>query len=176
MDPKTLYKLMILYMLNQVNFPLIESQISNFFLSSGYTSFYNLMEVLNELTEANFIRKESAHNSSRYTIMEQGNAAYKMFASEISPAILEDINSYIQENKIKMRTEADTISEYYKDENGDFIVHLEILEGKSRLIDIKLAVPDEENAIRMSDNWQNKSLDIYQTITMKLISEGKLQP
>lgn len=36
MDSATLYKLMILYMLNKVDFPLTNSQISEFFLENEY--------------------------------------------------------------------------------------------------------------------------------------------
>ena len=38
----TLYKLIILYMLNKVDFPLTTSQISEFILDEGYTSYFKL--------------------------------------------------------------------------------------------------------------------------------------
>ena len=37
-DPITLYKLMVLYMLKQVNFPLTNSQLTSFFLGHEYTT------------------------------------------------------------------------------------------------------------------------------------------
>ena len=37
-DPITLYKLMILYMLGHVNFPLTNAQLTDFFLGNEYTS------------------------------------------------------------------------------------------------------------------------------------------
>ena len=38
----TLYKLMILYMLNEIDFPLTTSQISEFLLGKGYTTYFKL--------------------------------------------------------------------------------------------------------------------------------------
>ena len=38
-EPLTLYKLMILYMLKQVKFPLSNAQISEFFLDKEYTTY-----------------------------------------------------------------------------------------------------------------------------------------
>ena len=38
-DPLTLYKLIVLYMLNKVSFPLSSSQISDFILEKDYTNF-----------------------------------------------------------------------------------------------------------------------------------------
>ena len=46
-----LYKLMILYMLDRVDFPLTGSQISQFILDKGYTTYFNLQIALNELIE-----------------------------------------------------------------------------------------------------------------------------
>ena len=38
LEPLTLYKLMTLYMLNKVNFPLTKNQLLDFFLSKDYTN------------------------------------------------------------------------------------------------------------------------------------------
>lgn len=48
-DPITLYKLMILYMLDHVNFPLTNSQLTDFFLDHEYTTYFTLQQALNEL-------------------------------------------------------------------------------------------------------------------------------
>ena len=48
----TLYKLIILYMLNKVDFPLTTSQISEFVLDRGYTSYFKLQEALSELASS----------------------------------------------------------------------------------------------------------------------------
>ena len=40
----TLYKLIILYMLNKVDFPLTTSQISEFVLDKGYTTYFKLQD------------------------------------------------------------------------------------------------------------------------------------
>ena len=53
----TLYKLIILYMLNQVDFPLTNSQISEFILDKGYTTYFKLQQALSELLESGFIRR-----------------------------------------------------------------------------------------------------------------------
>ena len=71
-DPITLYKLMILYMLDHVNFPLTNSQLTDFFLDHEYTTYFTLQQALNELKEAGLIRMESTHNSSRYEITLRG--------------------------------------------------------------------------------------------------------
>ena len=45
-DPLTLYKLIVLYMLNRVDFPLTKAQITDFILEKEYTTYMNLQSVL----------------------------------------------------------------------------------------------------------------------------------
>ena len=39
-EPLTLYKLMILYLLKKVNYPLSNGQMSEFFVSKSYTDYF----------------------------------------------------------------------------------------------------------------------------------------
>ena len=48
-EPMTLYKLMNLYMLKQVNFPLSNAQLTSFFTEHEYTTYFTLQQALNEL-------------------------------------------------------------------------------------------------------------------------------
>ena len=51
----TLYKLIILYMLQNVNFPLSNTQISDFILEKEYTNYFHLQEALSELQDTKLI-------------------------------------------------------------------------------------------------------------------------
>mgnify|MGYP000769552245 CR=1 FL=1 len=50
-----LYKLIILYMLDRVDFTLTNSQISDFVLTKGYTNYFTLQEAINGLIECDFV-------------------------------------------------------------------------------------------------------------------------
>lgn len=54
-DPLTLYKLIVLYMLNRVSFPLTAAQISDFILTREYTNFLTLQQVIRELTDTGLV-------------------------------------------------------------------------------------------------------------------------
>ena len=47
-EPMTLYKLMNLYLLKQVNFPLTNAQLTSFFTEHDYTTYFTLQQALNE--------------------------------------------------------------------------------------------------------------------------------
>ena len=65
----TLYKLIVLYMLSEIDFSLTNVQISTFFLDQEYTSYFTIQSVLSELTEAELIHQEIIQNTSYYTII-----------------------------------------------------------------------------------------------------------
>ena len=170
-DPITLYKLMILYMLGHVNFPLTNAQLTDFFLGIEYTSYFTLQQALNELHEAGLIKVETIHNVSRYESTKEGEETLSFFGKNISQAIIEDINTYLKENKFRLRNEVGVISDFYKSTNQDYVVHCEVREGKSILIGLDVSVPDKEQAEIMCGHWKERSQEIYAYV-MKALMES----
>ena len=122
-EPFTLYKLIVLYMLQKVDFPLTTSQISSFILDRGYTTYFTLQSVLSELAESDLVRMEPIRNTSYYTITAPGEETLHYFQNRISPTIREDIDQYMLENKIQLRDEVSIISDYYRNTADEFSVH-----------------------------------------------------
>ncbi|WP_125140791.1 DUF4364 family protein [Clostridium transplantifaecale] len=170
-EPMTLYKLMNLYMLKQVNFPLTNAQLSNFFLDREYTTYFTLQQALNELLEAGLIKMETLHNSTRYEITREGEETLEFFGKKISPAIVEDMDEYLKENRFRMRNEVGLVSDFYKSTNQDYIVHCEVREGKNVLVNIDVSVPDKEQAEIMCSHWKDRSQEIYAYIMKSLMSD-----
>ena len=170
-EPMTLYKLMNLYMLHQVNFPLTNAQLSNFFLDREYTTYFTLQQALNELLDAGLVKKETMRNSSRYEITKEGEDTLEFFGKNISPAIVSDMDEYLKQNRFRMRNEVGLISDFYKSTNQDYIVHCEVREGKAVLVNLDISVPDKEQAEIMCNHWKDRSQEIYAYVMKSLMSE-----
>lgn len=170
-EPMTLYKLMNLYMLKQVNFPLTNAQLTEFFLKHEYATYFTLQQALNELQESGLIRTESTHNSTRYEITREGEETLNFFGKNISAAIVEDMDKYLKENRFKMRNEVGVVADYYKAVTQDYIVHCEVREGKGTLIDLDISVPDKEQAEQMCAHWQDRSQEIYAFVMKTLMRD-----
>ena len=170
-EPMTLYKLMNLYMLHQVNFPLTNAQLSNFFLDREYTTYFTLQQALNELLDAGQVKKETMRNSSRYEITKEGEETLEFFGKNISPAIVSDMDEYLKQNRFRMRNEVGLISDFYKSTNQDYIVHCEVREGKAVLVNLDISVPDKEQAEIMCNHWKDRSQEIYAYVMKSLMSE-----
>ena len=170
-EPMTLYKLMNLYMLHQVNFPLTNAQLSNFFLDREYTTYFTLQQALNELLDAGLVKKETMRNSSRYEITKEGEETLEFFGKNISPAIVSDMDEYLKQNRFRMRNEVGLISDFYKSTNQDYIVHCEVREGKAVLVNLDISVPDKEQAEIRCNHWKDRSQEIYAYVMKSLMSE-----
>ena len=170
-EPMTLYKLMNLYMLHQVNFPLTNAQLSNFFLDREYTTYFTLQQALNELLDVGLVKKETMRNSSRYEITKEGEETLEFFGKNISPAIVSDMDEYLKQNRFRMRNEVGLISDFYKSTNQDYIVHCEVREGKAVLVNLDISVPDKEQAEIMCNHWKDRSQEIYAYVMKSLMSE-----
>ncbi len=169
-EPMTLYKLMNLYMLKQVNFPLTNAQLTSFFTEHEYTTYFTLQQALSELEDAGLVHKEASRKTTRYEITREGEETLNFFGKNISPAIVEDMDQYLKENKFRLRDEVGTTADYYKATSQDYIVHCEVREGKTVLIRLDLALPDKEQAEAMCNNWKEKSQEIYSFAMKTLLS------
>ena len=93
-EPFTIYKLTILNMLDKVDFPLTNTQISDFFLEQEYTDYFRVQQVLNDLTDSGLIRTESTHSNTQYYITAAGKETLGFFRDKITDAIEHDTIAY----------------------------------------------------------------------------------
>ena len=164
-----LYKLIILYMLERVDFPLTNSQLSEFILDQGYTNYFKLQQAIAELTEEGFIREESTHSRTFYHLTEDGKETIHFFKNDISPAIQNDINTFLKSKQYELKNEVSVKADYYPNSGGEYSVHCQVIERGAPLIDLTLTVPTEAEAQTISNNWSGKSQDVYALIMKNLL-------
>ena len=167
-DPLTLYKLIVLYMLNRVTFPLTTAQISDFILEKEYTNFLTLQQVISELTDAGMVSSQSIRNRTHLNITDEGRETLTFFENRISDGIKADINTYLKEKEFTLRNEVAIQGDYYKSTSGEYEAHLVAKERGINLVELTFSVPTEEIAASICDNWQINNEEIYQYLIQKL--------
>lgn len=167
-DPLTLYKLIILYMLNKVNFPLTKSQVCDFILQREYTNFLNLQQAISELIDAGLVTPKSLRNRTHLLITEEGIHTLEFFGNRIGDTIQHEIDVYMEENQYDLKNEVSVTGTYYKSTSGEFNVNLIAKEKNTELINLTLSVPTTEIAISICENWEKKNQEIYQYLTEQL--------
>lgn len=58
-----------------------------------------------------------------------------------------------------------------KQKKGEFTVRLRVVEKEDSIIDLNIAVPTKEDAIRICDNWRTQSQEIYAYVLSNLLKE-----
>lgn len=166
LEAETLYKLIIMHMLNKVEFPLTNSQISQFFLENEYTGYFTVQKALSELIEDGFVFINVNRNTSYYHLTSEGRESLEFFENKIPNPIVDDVYMFLSKNKYALRNEVGTVSDYYRASNGDYIVHCQVKEAGSTLVELNISTPDKKVASKMCANWEEKdnSQKIYQYI------------
>lgn len=167
-DPLTLYKLIVLYMLDRVTFPLTKAQIGDFIQEKEYTNFFTMQQVISELIDTGLITASSIRNRTHLQITDSGRETLHFFENRMSDAIKEDINSYFSENEYALRNEVSVLGDYYKSTSGEYEAHLVAKDRGITLVEITLSVPVEEVASSICDNWQKKNQNVYQYLVEQL--------
>ena len=167
-DSMTLYKLIILYMLDSVDFALTAAQISDFMLETGYTNFMTLQQAISDLADTNMITMHTLGNRTQLILTKDGQETLHFFENRINEQIKDDVKEFLRKNELTLRNEFAIQGEYYKATSGEYEAHLTARERDIKLVDITLSVPTLENAISICDNWQKKNQEIYQFLAREL--------
>ena len=167
-DPITLYKLIVLYMLDRVNFPLTKAQVGDFILEKEYTTFLTLQQAISELTDADMVRAKSIRNRTHLEITEEGRQTLGFFENRISSQIREEIDKYFKANEYELKNEVSILSNYYKSTTGEYEANMIIREKNINLVNLTMSVPTEELAASICDKWEAANQDVYNLLVEKL--------
>lgn len=170
-DPSTLYKLMILYILNASEFPLTNSQVCEFLLDNGYTTYFTTQATISDLIEAQFISVDQRNNSSFYELTPSGKETLEAFSSVISDGIKADVQKFLEEKHYALRQENEITATYLPKKNQEYEVELTLKDGKDTLATIQLNVPSELQAELICDHWASKSTEIYNYLLNTLLAK-----
>lgn len=166
----TTYKLLILYMINVIDYPLSNAQISDFILGRGYTDYFNVQQAISDLLDTNMIMSTKVQNSTRYTLTEDGIQTIDILANQIPSAIREDARIYLKEHNFSIRETNSIYVNYEILDNDECLVHLKVDENHIPLIELNMSIASEDAAKKMCDNWKECSQDIYSYILTTLIN------
>jgi len=172
MNPETLmlYKLIVLYILNHVDFPMSNAQLTDFVTEKGYTNYFNIQQVLSDLVEDTYIDETSTRSQTLYKITNEGRETLNFFYKKISKEIRDDIDLYLTDKKYALRDEVSSLADFYERTSGDYVADLKIIERDSTILEVKVSVPTVATAETVCDKWKQKNADIYAYILNNLLN------
>lgn len=156
-----LYKLIILYILDRMNFPITNTELTRFILEKEYCNYITIQQTLEDLIEDEYVEVEHSHNSYLYRITASGKETLSFFYTRISVAIRDDIDAYLSEKEYQLREMVSTTADYYEAKKNEFVVELRVEERDSELVHINLLVTSAAEADLICSRWKECSADIY---------------
>lgn len=167
--PFTVYKLIILYMLRNSSTPITNSEISEFILDREYTNYFHLQQALSELEETELIEKRTVSNTSYYYLTDDGKNTLTYFENDISQDIRTEVLQYLAARGASARSQMKAPADYYINNQGEYVVHLQLLQKGTSVVDLSLAAPSLTAAKAMCKQWPNKYEEIYAKIMEGLL-------
>ena len=168
-DPKSLIKLIVLYMLDKVDYPVTRAEIYDYILEKEYCDYFVLTQSIFELTEDGFVGAQSTHSSTFLSLTDEGRSTLTYFQNRISEGIRNDINTWYEQNKGDIANRMSVITNHYRTSGGDYVADLTARERSEDLINIRINMPTEDSAIAICEHWREQSSDIYSYILEKLL-------
>lgn len=168
-DLDTMYRIMILYMLNKLEYPLTNTQITNFILEKDYTNYFTVQQTLSGLLSSELITAESTHNNTRYRITEEGRETLRFFSDKISPGIKKDISDYFEEHHFELKEETSSYADFYKASGSGYQVRCQIRNLEETVLDLTLHVSTREQAQAVCDNWQKQKDEVFALLMDNLL-------
>ena len=167
----TLYKLIILYMLDQAGMSLTNAQISDFILEMGYTNYFNIQSAITALEENKFISMETIRNSTHVHLTDEGKAVLGYCINDISDAIKKDVEVYLEKNRAEIMEETLVLADYFEVAPHEYTARCIVKDGTSNVVEINLNVASEESASTICAKWKEKSQEIYAYVIRQLLVE-----
>ena len=167
---QSLYKAMLLYLLRHASVPLSNNALSRFLLDYDYTDYFHAEEAIHDLLAIDHIAEKKEGAKTIYTLTDAGKQTALTIESALSGEIREEMDRYLSENAYAFRNDASAAAGYRREENGDYLVSLELREQESLLLSVSLRVAEREDAERIAHNWPEKSEHFYRTAFRELQS------
>lgn len=166
-------KLLILYILNKMEIPLTNTQITQIILENEVMNYFALQQFIIELLNKKLIENydDKEQNKVFYQINQNGIKALELFHTRIPNDVKEKFDSYLQSSKEAILKDMQIKANYLKVKENEFIVSLKVIENQTNLINIDLNVTSKAQAKYICDNWKENSSTLYGDILNILIKE-----
>jgi predicted transcriptional regulator len=157
-------KLILLYIIEKVNMPISNLQITKIVLGNKFMNYFLLQQYLNELCDDKLLELENVDDKSLYKITSKGERFLSYFPELVPAGIKSTINSLLSEIKKNIRNETLITADFFPESKDGYIVYCKIHEDDFPLINLELAVGTKSDARLVCKNWEQYSQDIYAEI------------
>lgn len=164
-------KLILLYIIDKINLPINNLQITKIILENRYMNYFLLQQFLKELCESGLLSPQEKEGKTFYTITNSGKQTLSYFVNLIPVGIKTRIDESFTSLKKRIKNETYITADYTPESENEFIVSCKVSEDKFSLIDLDIMVGTKSDARAICENWKKHSQKIYSEIIESLIKK-----
>lgn len=157
-------KIIILYILNQFQIPLTESQLTHFVLDKALMNYFNYRQHISELVDSQMIEINSSDQDELYLISIRGQNTLELFKNLITEELMSILDNEIQMMKKQYMKQSEIIANYVKVTENEYTVYLMAIEKGTPLIDLRLNVVSVKEAQKICNRWKENSSEYFKNI------------
>ncbi|MFA5522906.1 MAG: DUF4364 family protein [Tissierellales bacterium] len=165
------YKLLILYILDNAEIPMNNSDITQFLLENNYMNYFLAQQFISELVSSKFIEFSTKDGQEYYHLSNAGRDTLSFFNDRIPQTLKGEVDKRYQKKKEEMVKESQIIGNYFKKGESEYIVNLKVIEKDTNLFSMSLNVVSNKQAKMICNNWNENPNEIYKKIIDLLIDE-----
>lgn len=165
------YKLLILYILDNAEIPMNNSEITQFLLENNYMNYFLAQQFISELVSSKFIEFSTEDGQEYYHLSKAGKDTLSFFNDRIPHTLKEEVDKKYQKKKEEMIKDSQIVGNYYKKNDSEYIVNLKVIEKDITLFNMSLNVVSNKQAKMICNNWRENPHKIYKKIIELLIDE-----
>lgn len=169
-------KLIILFLLYQMDMPLSTAELVDFAVEGEYMNYFSCQQYIAQLLESGMIESDvTENNTTIYSITGEGEEVLRLFSKQIAYSKRTAICDYVSDNKKRIKREFEVVANYFYNGKNDYIVKCGVYEDETALMEINLSVVSKEQAKRIKKNWKENVTELYGKILSVMIDENSGQ-
>jgi predicted transcriptional regulator len=166
-------KLIILQVLRAFGVPLTNSQTTEFILENELINYFELQQYLSELIDSNMIEINDSHNEEHYYLTTNGKRTLHYFNDRLAKDLRRLINDQADSKKDRIIARTNISADYFKLDDGEYLVELKVDELDHTLINLKLNVINCNHAKLICEKWEKEAQYLYGDIFNLLVTDNK---
>ncbi|MBR6400337.1 MAG: DUF4364 family protein [Firmicutes bacterium] len=164
-------KLLILFLLYQMDIPMTVTQITEFAVDREYMDYFSFQEHMHELQEEALVDEKYENETTRYFITADGEQVLNYFSKQIPNEKRVAVLDYTTKNKGSIKKDINVLANYFYNKENDYTVKCGIYEDAKTLLEINVTVPSKEDAKLLKKNWKENIPYLYGNILHTLLQQ-----
>lgn len=169
-------KVLILYILNQIDSGIIEDGLYKIITSINDVNYFYFKEVLTDLLDSKLVGIFTKdEDDSVIKITTEGKNALSL-TKEILPGILKlKADNIFKDTLSSIAEETSVIAEFIPKNENDYTIKCRIVENNETIFEVKTYAGSRDRAKKIVDNWNKNASLIYPQILNILLNNDNMK-